>query len=78
MSNLRNRVRKLEQSRTTGETLIYTHEAPDGKGGLILLSNRRNMGAAPVEVGRVPVHELARHRREVVRIQRSYGASVTP
>lgn len=72
------RLEAIERKRGAG-TLIYTHEAPDGNGGLILLSDRASWGQGnPVEVGRVARHQVRQHRQAVVRIERSYGHNDAP
>lgn len=78
MSNaLSKRLDALLEKRSKGkdELLIYTSEQPDGHGGLILMSNRRQSGES-IEVGRVPASRMKHHRRTVIRIERSYGAGL--
>ncbi|WP_131112183.1 hypothetical protein [Sulfuricystis thermophila] len=64
------RIARLE-AKADDEWLIYTHEREEPDGSLTLL-NDRTFDGEPIEVARIPANEVERHRRTVIRIERSH------
>lgn len=71
-TSLLRRLMKLERAADDDALVIYTHEREEPDGSLTLLADRTYSGNLRV-VGHVPAGEVERHRRSVIRIERSYG-----